>query len=261
MSATDWKEANWEEKDYVHYNTDTGKTTLLQVYAVDPDTREIQFIHATDAGSSTLTAGAAAGNKFYMQGSRNNDPKGLYGIARLTDAEYVASGTLYGITVQRRWKMHTINAAGAAIGTPLMNKMVLRIEKRVGKNPNMIAASYTQYEKFLNLYEDHKRFLVEPRYIKNKKLKIKASYNAIAFAGTKGDIPVIPERFVEDDSMYFLNMDYIRVYRRPKFGWFDDDGTVFLREADDDAYEARYGGYYQNFIVPTFHGLIYGLST
>ena len=147
-----------------------------------------------------------------------------------------------------------------AINTPIMNKMVLRIEKRVGVNVNMIAASYTQYEKFLNLYEDFKRFTIEPRYIKGKKLRIKASFNAIAFASTKGDIPVVTERFVEDDSMYFLNMDFIEVYRRPKFGWFDDDGTVFMRIADEDSYEARYGGYYQNFITPTYHGLIYGLS-
>ena len=260
MALSNWKEANWEEQDFVHSGTDSGKTTLLQIYEVDPDTRTIKFIY-TDAGtSSTLAAGAATGGSFYMQNSKDSDPKGLYGIARLTDAEYVASGTLYGITVQRRWRMHTIDAAGVAVNTPIMNKMVLRIEKRVGVNVDMIAASYTQYEKFLNLYEDFKRFTIEPRYIKGKKLRIKASFNAIAFASTKGDIPVVTERFVEDDSMYFLNMNFIEVYRRPKFGWFDDDGTVFMRIADEDSYEARYGGYYQNFITPTYHGLIYGLS-
>ena len=260
MAAASWKEANWEEQDFVHIHTDSGKTTLLQVYIVDPDTKEIQFIHATDAGSSTLAAGAATGKTFYMQGSRNNDPKGLYGIAMLTDAEYAASGTLYGITVQRRWKMHVTNAAGKAISTSMMNTMVLKIEKATGKNPTLIPMSYEQYGKFLDLYEDHKRFVIEPRYVKNKKLKIRASYSAIAFASTNGDIPVVAERFVEDDRIYFLNMNYIECHRRPKFGWFDDDNTVFLRMNDDDAYEARYGGYYQNYIVPTYHGSIYGLA-
>lgn len=259
MSSTNWKEANWEEQDFVHFDTDSGKTTLLQIYEVTPETKTVKFIHATGAGSSTLAAGAATGKKFYMQGSRNNDPKGLYGISMLTDAEIVASSTLYGIAIQRRWKMHTEDADGKAISTSIMNKLCLKIEKATGKVPNLIAMSYEQYGAYLDTLEDQKRFVVEPRYLKGT-LKAKASYNAIAFASTMGDIPVVPERFVEDDRVYFLNMDYIECHRRPKFGWFDDDGTVFLRLQDDDAYEARYGGYYENFIIPTFHGVIYNLA-
>lgn len=45
-----------------------------------------------------------------------------------------------------------------------------------------------------------------------------------------------------------------------RFG-FDDDGTVFLREASSDAYSARYGGYYQNYIPMPFHGYWDGLAT
>jgi len=42
--------------------------------------------------------------------------------------------------------------------------------------------------------------------------------------------------------------------------WFDDDGTVFLRKAGEDVYEARYGGYLQSYIVPSFHGVLTGLA-
>ena len=45
-----------------------------------------------------------------------------------------------------------------------------------------------------------------------------------------------------------------------KVGWFDDDGTVFLRLQNDDAYGARYGGYYENFIIPTGHGFLENLA-
>ena len=72
---------------------------------------------------------------------------------------------------------------------------------------------------------------------------------------------VCPERFVEDDRMYFLNDNYITMYHRPDFGWFEDDGTVFLRKSDSDAYEARYGGYCEAYIVPSFQGVLTGLAT
>ena len=49
-------------------------------------------------------------------------------------------------------------------------------------------------------------------------------------------------------------------YHRPDFGWFDDDGTVFLRLADEDSYEARYGGYFENLIIPTGHGCLKNLA-
>jgi len=42
---------------------------------------------------------------------------------------------------------------------------------------------------------------------------------------------------------------------------FDDDGSVFLREAASDAYSARYGGYFENYIAPPFHGVLTGLAT
>ena len=42
--------------------------------------------------------------------------------------------------------------------------------------------------------------------------------------------------------------------------WFDDDGTVFLRKSGEDNYEARYGGYLENFIIPTGHGVLKNLA-
>ena len=62
-------------------------------------------------------------------------------------------------------------------------------------------------------------------------------------------------------DMYMLNDNFIEIKHRPDFGWFDDDGSVFLRTASQDAYEARYGGYLEAYVVPSFHGVISGLAT
>jgi hypothetical protein len=78
---------------------------------------------------------------------------------------------------------------------------------------------------------------------------------------SSGPIPIFPERFVGAAEIYYLNDDQMELYHRPGFGWFQEDGTVFLRKTDSDAYEARYGGYLENYMVPNFHGLRYGLAT
>jgi hypothetical protein len=50
-------------------------------------------------------------------------------------------------------------------------------------------------------------------------------------------------------------------YHRPGGAeWFQDDKTVFLRTVDEDVLEARYGSYMENFITPTFHGVLYNLA-
>jgi hypothetical protein len=249
MSATGWKEANWEEKDYVNCGTET---TLLEVYEVVPSTRQIKFV-----GTSAALAAAVAGTTFtsatfYMQGSRANDPTSFWAAVEAT------SGTLFGATVQRRWQSPCQkDSAGAGITVDVINTDLLTIHKASGKMPKMIVASYTQYGKLLNLLEDKKEYKIEPRA---ENLKGHFGFDAIAFHSLGGLMPIIMDRFVEDDRIAYVNDDFIEVHHRPDFGWFDDDGSVFLRAQDDDAYDARYGGYLEILTNPCFQGYRKGLA-
>ncbi len=246
ISATSWKEANWEERDIV--NIDSG-TEQYEITAIDPDTKTITL--ARLSGSVDLT-GVATAKAVYMQGSKDNDPEGLKGVLSAT------SGSKYSISIGRRWKAHQEAAAGAGLSTDLMNKVMLEVQRKCGKVPNLIITSFTQFRKLLNLLEDAKQYDVDPRA---SDLKGKISFKGIEFMSSAGAVPVLPERFCDEDSMYFLNDNFIEIHHRPDFGWFDDDGTVFLRDASSDSYSARYGGYLQVYIVPTFHGLLSGLAT
>jgi hypothetical protein len=134
---------------------------------------------------------------------------------------------------------------------------MLEVQRKSGKVPNLIMCSFTQYRKLLNVLEDQKQYIVEPR---SPELQGKVSFRGVEFMSSAGAVGVFPERFIEDDRMYFLNDNYIEVKHRPDFGWFDDDGSVFLRTASQDAYEARYGGYLEAYIVPSFQGVISGLA-
>jgi hypothetical protein len=244
ISAATWKEANFEERDLV--NVASG-TDLFEITSVTPSTRTVVLDRVT--GSQT----PAAGEVIYMQGSKDNDPEGLKGVLDAT------SGSKYSIPIARRWKATQEDAGSASITTDLMNKVMLEVEKKCGKAPNLIITSYKQYEKLLNIIEDHKRYQLPPR---SKALKGMFSFSGLEFMSTMGPVGIFPERFCEDDRMYFLNDNYIEIMHRPDFGWFDDDGTVFLRDlaGGDDAYTATYGGYLQVYIVPSFHGVLTNLS-
>lgn len=247
---SDWVEANFEENDYINYDSET---TLLLVDEVVPSTREIKLV-GTSVGLAALAgAGPVPTTKYFaMQGSLNNDPMGIKGVLDAT------TSTLYGVTVARRWQAYQVAAGGAGISTDMMNKDILAIEKRCGKPPKMILTSYTQFAKVLNLLEDQKTYNLPARA---ENLKGQISFKGVEVMTTMGPIPLFADRFVDNDRMYYLNDDFMTAVHRPGFGWFDDDGTVFLRDSGADTYSARYGGYLENYIVPSFHGVRTGLST
>ncbi len=239
-------EANFEEKDYVNINS---LASVFEIVSLVPSTRTLTLSRIS--GSDDLTGIGAGTHSIYMQNSKNNDPSGLRGVLSAT------TGSLYGIPVARRWQSFQKAAAGAGLTTDMMNECMLGVEKRCGKVPKMIVTSYTQLRKLLNLIEDQKQYVIDPRA---SELKGKISFRGIEFMSSMGAIPIFADRFAQDDEMLFLNDDYIETHHRPGFGWFDDDGTVFLRLATEDAYGARYGGYLENYIVPSFQGHLTGLA-
>jgi len=247
VTAASWKEANWEEKDYINVNT---LASVWEVVSVDPATRAISLSRIS--GSDDLTAIGAGTHSVYMQNSKDSDPQGLKGVLDAT------GGTLYGVSVGRRWQAAAQIAAGGAGITPdALNQGMMEIQRKSGKVPNLIITSFTQYRKLLNLLEDQKQYLLDPRATD---LMGKISFKGLEFMSAAGPVGIFPERFCEDDRVYLLNDNYITIKHRPDFGFFDDDGTVFLRDASSDSYSFRYGGYLQSYIVPSFHGVISGLA-
>lgn len=246
ITSASWVEGHWEENDYVNVNT---LTSVFRIDAVNPNTRVINLTRIS--GSDDLTTIGAGTHTVYMQGSRNNDPLGLKGVCDAT------SGTLYNVTVGRRWQSIQIAAGGAGISEDIMNELVVKQVERCGKAPKVLITSYTQYRKIMNFLEDKKIYKVEPRA---ENLKGKIAFSGVEYITDAGPIGIFADRMCPADRMYGVNTDFIHAHHRPDFGWFDDDGTVFLRKHNDDAYEARYGGYYQNYIIPTFQGVVTGLA-
>jgi hypothetical protein len=232
-----------EEGDLV--NIESGNTDLFEVTAVDPSSNKITVSRLTGTQIPDDTDG------IYMQNSEDKEIFGIRGVLAAT------SGSLYGVTVGRRWKAYQKNAAGA-LTTDLMNDVVLNVKKQCGESPNLILTSYKQYIKLLNLLEDQKTYNLPT---KSKDFKGQISFSGVEYVSADGTIPVFPSRFMKDAEMFFLNDMKIKMHLRPEgFKWFDEDGTVFLRDASADSYSARYGAYGQLFVNPHFHGYLYGLT-
>lgn len=264
-----WVEAKFEEKDFLQmvtgytYASPTSagaaeggdsETNLLEVVAVDVVAKTISLV-GTSARLGVLTGvnPLAATDAIVMQRSFNREPVGLRQISDLSDG--TIAGTIYGIAVQRRWKMAVQDAANKGVTVDRMNNIMLTVEKATGKVPNMIMASYAQFQNILALLEDQKVY-----NLPNKNIKGNLSFQGVEFMSTRGPVGIFVDRFCEDDRIYFLRDDRMERHHRPDFGWFDDDGTVFLRKSGEDNYEARYGGYYENFIIPTGHGVLKNLA-
>lgn len=246
IGAASWVEGHWEENDYVNFSVDLS--SVFAITAVNPATKAITL--ARISGTLDLTGDATA-KVVYMQNSKDVDPIGLKGVCDAT------TGSLYGVTVQRRFQATQIAAGASGISSDIMNELILKVQYKCGKTPKKLITSYTQYRKILNFLEDHKVYMVDPRA---SELKGKVSFAGLEYISDAGPIGIFADRMIEDDRMYALNTDFITAYHRPDFGWFDDDGTVFLRKAGDDAYEARYGGYFENYIIPSFQGVVTGLA-
>jgi hypothetical protein len=262
------KEANFEERDLVTVEVSASASvgggtsiTEVEIIEVDPDNAVNPTVTLSSSkvvlGNFEDGSGNLQSADIFMQGSSsavNTDPEGLKGVLDAT------SGSKYSVAIKRRFKAQQEDAEGAGISTDLLNKVMLKIKKACGKSPNLIVTSFTQYEKILNLLEDQKRYQVNTRAGLKSKSGADISFSGVEFMSIDGPIGIFPERFIEDDRIYLLNDAHVHIYHRPDFGWFDDDGTVFLRKADSDAYEARYGGYLQCYINPNFHGVISNLS-
>lgn len=248
ISSATWNKHRFEVGDGV--NVETGNTDMFEVTAVAPSTRAVTLQRIS--GSQV----PADGDEIFLQNSEDAVITGMH------QAIAASSSSLYNLPVGYRWQAsHQKNASSAALSTDLINEACLTISENVGKSPTHCVTSFTQYRKLQDLLEDQKRYTMVPGRQRDTSGKPIVSWPGVEIMTESGPIPVIPCKYCDADKMYFINANYITLFHRKGFGWFDDDGSVFAREANSDSYEARYGGYLQLYAPPTFHGYIHTLAT
>jgi len=265
LRASDFNVANFEEKSIVQIVTglaagdNTGGSAeggdsvanLLTIAAVNKAARQISLV-GTSAHLAGLTGASplATTTGLVPQRSYLSEAQGLSGVLMKT------SGSLYGLTVQRRWQATQVDAGASGVVVDMLNDVMLQVEQSFGEAPNLIVCNYNQYRKILAQLEDQKRY-----NLPNKNAKGHLGFKGIEYMGTSGEVGIFVDRFCPEDKIFFLNDKFIHRYARPGGAeWFQDDKTVFLRTVDEDVIEARYGCYMENFITPSAHGVLYNLA-
>lgn len=231
-----------EEGDLVNIDQETSE---LEVVEVDEDNSTISLVGT----SATITTGTNATAPVFMQKSRGNELEGLQGILKAT------SGTYKGVAIGRRWKATQVARAASETHTELLNAAIMKVKKNTGAAPNLILAPYEQYVQILDSLESAKHYNLPAR---DKKFKASLAFSAIEYISPDGIVPIVLSRFVPPTEIYVLNDEHIEFHTRDSMEWFDEDGTVFLREATD-SYEARYGAYADFFVNPFFQAIITNL--
>ena len=256
-NPVNWKLANWETKDFINATLIAG-TAEYEVTGVNPVASAITAtVTLQQTNGAAFNLAGALSVSFYMQNSKDNDCTGLRGALLAT------SGTLFNIAVGYRWQASSqLTNLSVGITPDLLNQQALDIKYAFGENHDMFVTSFVQYRKLLNQLEDQKRYMiVESR---NEGQKGKFSFQALEFMADTGPIPVIAERFVEDDTLYSLNSDFIEFHARPDGGWVEDPtmgGSIFRMSPTNDTWQARYAVYGEFGIMPTAHGIMTGLTT
>lgn len=247
-----------EVGDSLNVNSETTALEVSDISVTDASGYATGTISLVGTSARLAVLAACCGTAFggsdslYMQESKDNELAGIKGAISAT------SGTLFNITVGRRWQAYQKSAASAAISTDLLNDVMLNVKRKSGESPNLILMHFHQYIKFLNLLEDQKTYNLPAR---DKKFKGQVSFSAIEFMSVDGPVPVIPSRFIDSDKVYFLNDNYLELHLRPGgISWDDDFGSVFMRKDSADQYEGRYAGYGEYFTNPHFQGYLHTLA-
>lgn len=274
--AAKFHEANFEEKDFVQVvtgitSTVTGaggtaeggitEVNLLEVVEVNTALLTIKLVGVSPALTAKIGADGLNSNEaIVMQRSYMSDFTGLRLVSNLSVAFDAGTTGLsfQGVPMQRRWRM-CVKSASAALTIPLINEVAIGIEKRCGKAITMLAASYKQFTKLLDLSENQKQYTtVMPANAQFQKAIY--GFKAVEYMTTTGAVPVIADRMIKDDEIWFLNKSYLEYRLRPDGAkWADEDGTVFLRNGNDE-YTATYACYGELQISPNYHGHLKDLT-
>lgn len=248
--ASTWVLSFVEKKDYVNIGSET---TQLEITAVNKATRVVSLV-----GTSATLAAAAAGPtataaKVYMQKSKDNDVDSIVRICR------ASTGSLFGITVGSGWQAVQTDAASAGITTDAINQLITDVEFQSGESPTLLVTSFKQYRKIQDILGDKLRYTTQSN--RDPVFK-KAGFNfkGISWNTQAGEVAITTSRMCPDDTFMALNMDNITLFMAEQPKWADEDGTVLLRSATADAYEARYIGYGDIFVHPNCQGILYGLA-
>ncbi|MFQ6752142.1 MAG: phage major capsid protein [Clostridia bacterium] len=186
------------------YTGDTLSVAGLRVIYVDRVNKTVHFAGMAHAISE--------GDVFYVQGSKGNEITGLGAI-------FGDSTTLYGINrANNKWLAPYVSNTSQEISDGMLQSAVDFLEENTGSNIDFIvcgAGVKRAYQEYLACYRRNIDVAV-----------LEGGYKAISFNG----IPVLSDRFVEDDTLYMLDSSKFTLHQLCDWEWIEGEGGKILRQ-------------------------------
>ena len=197
------------------YVSTTKVVAGARISYVDRVNKKIHIVFAGDVSD------IAVDGTIYVQNSKGFEITGLGKI-------FSNSETLYGVTrANYPWLSPYTKANAGEISDGLIQTAIDFLEEVSGSAINYIACSSKvrrAYQEYLGAYRRNVDVM-----------ELAGGYKAITYNG----IPVVADRFVEDDAMYLLNTDDFVLHQLCDWKWLEgEDGRVLKQNAGYPTYTA-----------------------
>lgn len=161
------------------------------------------------------------GSNIVVQGSRNNEITGLGAI--FSDSE-----TLYGLTrAEHKWLSPYKSTTSTEISDSLIQTAIDFLDENADSKINFIACSSPvrrAYQAYLNAYRSNVDIM-----------NLEGGFKAISYNG----IPLVADRFVDEDTMYLLNTNDFVMHELCDWKWIENqDGGVLKQNSNNATYTA-----------------------
>lgn len=195
------------------YNDATLVKSGLRVVSVDRLNKKVTF--------NVAPTGASANYKLYVQGSKDNEITGLGAI-------FGSSTTLYGLTrASNGWLTPYTSSTSQEISDEILQTAVDFLEENSNSKIDIITCGSgvkRAYISYLNVY----RRAVDV-------VDVEGGYKAVSCNG----IPMVSDRFVEDDTLYMLDSSKFTLHQLCDWTWIEgENGSILHQDAGQPTYSA-----------------------
>jgi len=195
------------------YNGDEVVVAGLRVTGVNRTTKVV----TVDSAVGSVTSGYG----IYVQGSKDFEITGLGAIFGSTD-------TLYGLNrAQNAWLTPYVSATQTEISDNLLQTAVDYLSENSGSEIDIITCGAGVRRAYMD-YLSYFRRNVDV-------MNLEGGYKAISFNG----IPVVADRFVEDNELYMLDSSKFTLHQLCDWEWIEgENGNILHQMAGYPAYTA-----------------------
>jgi len=214
---------------------------------------------AVKAGTITISRQTGsqipvATDEIFIENGEDNGVISIDGVTGLASGE-----SLYGISYRQNYEPGAyIDASSTGLNVEKLDEACLDIEDLTQEGVDTIITSFDQWRKLSASSQDMQRINVGPKGL--DAVAANLGFSSLKYHGPKGDAVIMRSKYCADAKCYLINSRRASMRYAKKPQWKTLDGSVFLREANIDSYEARYGAYGELDTIPTFHGQIYDLA-